>query len=1314
MPSGPVPPAVAPSPLKRLVRLAAYAVAGAVALACALLLTVRHVVLPNVESQRDAIAAWIAGQLGHPVEIDAIATGWDGWNPEIVVQGLRVRDAAGVMTSPLIELPAVRGVVSWTSLLFADLRLRELVVERPRLAIRRDTSGKLQVGGLEIDPGAGMQDPGLFSEWVLRQRLIVVRDALIAWNDDLRNAPQLILDDVDFRLENRHGHHRFGLTGTPPPEVAGPLDLRGDLVQASLGDWKRGRGRVYLRLDYADMAAWSEWLPLPIEIPRGLGALRVWFDVDAGVLREAVADVELAEVRTRLASTLPALDLDHLAGRLTWVQDGPRRTLSARGLVLGGKGVAIAPTDMTVRYEQGPDGTVGSGRVTVSQLDLAALASLAAHLPLPERWRQEIGRHAPRGTLSATEFAWDGPPASPTAYRAVGTFLDLGVRAQDAMPGLTNVSGAFEATQAGGSLRLGSRNVRFELPRVFAQPLALDSVTGRVRWELDGGRVTVRFDDIAYANAHAAGTAQGWWRSTATGPGEIDMQARLARADVRHVFGYLPLTLQEGTRVWVRDSVLKGTTDEAQLVLKGDLARYPFPDGRGGTFLVTIKGRDATLDYANGWPPITGADAEVRFENQGLTVVATRGHVLGAALGRTTATIADLVPDHPVLVVEGEASGPTAEFLEVIARSPVAEWIGHFTDGTQAAGHGRLGLKLQMVLGGHDVAQVRGEYQFADNQLRLPGMPTLSRVNGRIAFTEREMTGRDIALEALGGPARIDVTTRDGAVRVAGGGTLNLAVLRNEFASPWAERIAGTTDWQLDLVARPAQATFVVESNLRGATVDLPAPLGKTAADTRSFRLERRLVGSEGRRDALVAEYGGALRAVALRTLGPGEATVDRALVTLGKAAAKGGDPGEPGIVIRGDLPSLDLDEWLALSRSVERRDMSRGGPAQAELRSIDVNVGRFVAFGRRYDDMTLGARRAQEGWRLALEARQVAGQARWDPPSARAVNGRFSAQLARLDLLGAPEVEPTAPEAPRAEGSPNPWPEVEIAAERFYGKAGMLGRLDLAGRPDGTDWRVTRFAIVNEAGRIDAEGSWRMTGRQQQSKFDVAVDVKDSPAFLARMGLPSDVRGAPTKLEGQLAWPGSPDDFEYDTLSGTFRVQSGAGQFTKMDPGMGRLLGVLSLQALPRRITLDFRDVFSEGFAFDNISGTVRIASGVMHTDNLLLAGPAAKVHLAGDVDLARETQALTVRVQPSLSSVVSTGAGAAAVALLAANPLVGAAVGAGTLLAQKIMQDPIEQMFSYEYAVRGSWSEPLVERLGTRMLPGRGTTSAQESVPR
>jgi uncharacterized protein YhdP len=154
----------------------------------------------------------------------------------------------------------------------------------------------------------------------------------------------------------------------------------------------------------------------------------------------------------------------------------------------------------------------------------------------------------------------------------------------------------------------------------------------------------------------------------------------------------------------------------------------------------------------------------------------------------------------------------------------------------------------------------------------------------------------------------------------------------------------------------------------------------------------------------------------------------------------------------------------------------------------------------------------------------------------------------------------------------------------------------------------------------------------------------------------------------------------------------------------VGRLLGVLSLQALPRRISLDFRDVFSEGFAFDSVAGEVRMQSGIMHTDDFRLVGPAAAVNIAGDVDLAGETQQLKVRVQPSLSTGVSAGAAA----LFIANPLIGAAVGAGTLLAQKMLNNPLDKLFSYEYAVSGSWDDPVVTRTGARETSAAASSAA------
>jgi uncharacterized protein (TIGR02099 family) len=1311
MPSEPVPPSASGqrSRASRVLRFIGASVLFGLGAFCALLLAIRFVVFPRIDAHRGDIAALIAGELKHPVEIDAIATGWDGWNPQLTVKGLRVLEAQP-SGRPLVELPSVTGAVAWTSLLAAEVRLKELVIERPSLAVSRDTAGRIHVAGIEIDPRSSSS--AAFAEWLFRQPLIVVKDAVVAWRDELRNAPQLVLNDVELRLENGFRQHRFGVRGRPAAGIASPIDLRGDFVTTSPSDWKAARGTLYVRLDYADVAVWTGWLPIDVPVESGIGAMRAWLTFAGGEARNVVADVELADVRTRLGDALPPLDLERVGGRVSWKSEGARRTFAARALSFTSRnGVAVAPTTLEVRYDVGADGDANGGRVVFDQLELGPLSALAAQLPLPQRFRDDLERYAPRGTLSEAEYVWQGRLRDPQGFRARAAFGDVGVNAHASFPGLQRISGSFEATHAGGTLRVASRNAAIALPAVLHEPIGLDTFAGSVTWERSNeGALRLRLDDIEYANAHAAGTAQGTWRSTPKGPGEIDLTARLTRGDVRHVDRYLPKFVGDKTRRWLQQSVVAGTSDDTRLTLKGDLAKFPFPDAREGTFVVAIKGRNATLDYAHQWPRLTEVDADVRFEGRRLSIIATRGNVLGAAIGRTTAVIPDLDADEPVLTVQGEATGPTAEFLRFVELTPVAGWIGRFTDGARASGNGRLALKLELDLANVDAgARVAGDYQFTDNELRLAGAPALSHVNGRITFTEQDVSARDITAEVFGGPARLEVTSQSGAVRVSGTGTLNLAALRDQLPSAYAERVSGATDWHANLLVRPKFASWTIESSLRGAAIDLPKPLGKLASEAVPLKIDRRAMANDASRDAFVIDYGSALRIVAHRKLAGQTADVDRALVLLGKAIAKGGEPERDGVALRGDIASVDVDPWLELAQAAPGRD-GTAAPG-LELQSIDLEAGALTALGRRYDQVSVSARRSPSAWRARFSSKQMEGTGSWEPAGSARANGRLTAQLARLALAPDDKSSPQPPKPiePRAEGSANPWPEVEISAERFIGRSGnTLGRMELAARPEGTDWRVTRFALANDAGRIDANGSWRLVGRQQQTRFDVAIDVRDSASFLATAGLPNDVKGAPAKLEGQLAWNGAPTDFDYPALSGTFRVSVGAGQFTRIDPGVGKLLGVLSLQALPRRITLDFRDVFSEGFAFDSIQGSVRITQGVMHTDSLLLNGPAATVQLAGDVDLERETQALTVRVQPALSTTVSAGAGAAAVALLAANPLIGAAVGAGTLLAQKLMQDPIEQMFSYEYAVRGSWSEPVVERVRGRAFGADAKTEA------
>jgi uncharacterized protein YhdP len=221
----------------------------------------------------------------------------------------------------------------------------------------------------------------------------------------------------------------------------------------------------------------------------------------------------------------------------------------------------------------------------------------------------------------------------------------------------------------------------------------------------------------------------------------------------------------------------------------------------------------------------------------------------------------------------------------------------------------------------------------------------------------------------------------------------------------------------------------------------------------------------------------------------------------------------------------------------------------------------------------------------------------------------------------------------------------------------------------------------------MSASGSWQREPGASARKMALSfvLDFGNAGGLLARLGIPEALRGGNGRLEGELGWQGSPFAIHYPTLAGQLKLATSKGQFLKASAGAGRLLGVLSLQSLPRRMTLDFRDVFSEGFAFDSITATAEIKSGVLSTRDFRMRGASANVLIEGSSDIGRETQDLHVLVLPEINA-----ASASIAYALLANP----AIGLGTFLAQMLLRDPLSKAFSFEYDITGTWADPQVKR--------------------
>lgn len=1253
-----------------------------------LVLVLRHAVLPNIDAYRGDIEQALSRALGQSVAMRAIDARWQGLRPSLRIHGLEIRDAEG---RPALGFEEVEADIAWSSLWRLAPHFARLEINAPALDLRRDRAGRLFVAGLEVKSapsGAG------FSEWLLAQDRIVIRRASVTWTDELRAAPPLVLPRLDFDLRNGFGHHRFGLVAEPPKALAARLDVRGDFRGRDLETLAELTGEAYLELDHADLAGWHAWVDYPFELPRGKGSLRLWLNLAHKEFVGASADMRLTDTTLRLAPELPMLETERVEGRLAARHFEGGYALTARHLTLATRdGIRVEPTDLDLTWRPGTGTSPPRGEATANGLDAGALAALAGYLPFEAGARRKLAGFGPEGRLRDLKFSWTGDIEAPVTYSAHARFEDLGLRAQGVFPGFAGFDGSVDGNEKGGTLDLQTRGAVLDLPAVFEQSkMALAVLDAKVDWTVEAGGLDVYLRKARFENGDAAGEASGRYRGSAAALGDIDLSAKLTRAAGGAVSRYMPLVVGAGVRGWLRDAIAGGAAT-ATLRLKGDLNRFPFRDGSG---IFEIKGpfHGAALRYAADWPGFDDVAGDLEFVGARMLIRAQHARLWGVQLADVKAEIVDLEAAQPQLVVTGMARGPTADFLRFVEDSPVGERIEHVTQDMKAAGNGELRLRLDMPLQRIADTEVDGRYRLLGNTLNYdPDMPPLADINGELHFSGDQLDAKKIRATLLGAPLTVDVATEQGRVTVKAAGTMSVAALRQRYDSPLFEHLSGSAPWSGAIRVRGRTAEARIESSLQGIASSLPEPFNKTAASTLPLVLERKPpdeATGKGRpaasRDQMAASLGDAVRMQLLRRHEQGrggKVVVEQGLIAVGRPDAK---LPERGVRLAAKAARLDLDFWrrLLANGSEGRNGAAGAGDAGGvegglPVSEIDLRADELLAFGRAIDGLQLTGRLDGEIWKMDVQSHEAAGRIEWNGQG----KGRLSGRLTRLDIPESATAQETAP----AEPTEN-LPAIDLVADRFSLHGKELGELRVDAENTGAVWNA-RFGLRNDDGELAGKGRWhtRTPAAPALTYIDFKLTAKSVEGLLRRLGYSGVVRHGRATLEGELSWGGAPTGIDYASLAGKLAVQAENGQFNKLEPGVGRLLGVLSLQSLPRRISLDFRDIFSEGFAFDSITGQTAVEHGVMTTSDLQIRGPAAKVLMNGSVDLGRETQDLKVRVQPTLGETVATG-------VLLVNP----AIGAAAWLMNKVFGNPLDKAFAFDYAVTGSWSDPKVDKVAVQ----------------
>ena len=403
----------------------------------------------------------------------------------------------------------------------------------------------------------------------------------------------------------------------------------------------------------------------------------------------------------------------------------------------------------------------------------------------------------------------------------------------------------------------------------------------------------------------------------------------------------------------------------------------------------------------------------------------------------------------------------------------------------------------------------------------------------------------------------------------------------------------------------------------------------------------------------------------------------------------------QDGLSLGISLHSVDFNTWSGFLKDFYSPSGEKCGTSSEEStlvqyvypRYFSVDADEIMALDMWLTDVRLNGSRQGGNWDFRIGSNQINGQLKWQEATGKDVTGKLIARLKSLNIL-----QSSLKQASSTAGKENTYwiPSLDIVTDELTLFEKRLGKTEIVANnvsfKGGREWRINRLKITNPDAVLEASGSWiSVTGNRQQTRLHYILNIKNAGKLLGRLGYDDLIKRGNGEMKGDLSWEGLPFALDLPSLSGKMSLKVQAGQFLKADPGAAKLLSVISLQSLPRRLNLDFRDIFSKGFAFDEITANATIANGIMHTENLKMNGVNATVLMNGSVNIARESQNLHVVIIPEIN------AAAASIAYGFINP----AIGIGTFLAQMFLREPLMKQFTHEYSITGTWKEPVIREV-------------------
>lgn len=1205
-----------------------------------------------------------------PIEIGRLHAHMHGFSPELILDNIKILAEQG-QAPTAVTIVQIRLRLSVLPLLFTQQLLpsSQLTLVGVQLSLVRNKKGRVSVVGLAAKENSKLPS------WLVEGGHYKVIDSHITWVDKQRSIAPITFQQLNFSFAKAifRDHYTLHLL-TQLPEQYGESLRVSMLIQGDITDTDTLTGVVYSQATGLQIATL-----ITTEMPLGLKEMSGEIDFKQWAYFE---NTHLSSLTTNVQAK------NLLFGKQK--QDGGRKLLQINALNTafsivneqGGWTVNVVDLSIKKRDEAWPtarfslalDDTWNQLSASIQQFDLAELATLVQFFaPLNIEQQHLLAQLQPQGMLKNVALYIDNTQAH---YAVNGWFNHIDIHAFDGLPQIKNLTASIQGDNKKGKIVFATNQGQLFFPNLFRQAFTIDQLVGELtwlqtpdKWQLTAKHLRVNNKDFQ--------TESNLFVTIPKKEDPIFMDLQLAFANIEnisHIRKYYPVSIMDKTIVhWLDNAFVSGKISQGKVLVYGELDDFPFVDNKG-VFEVLYQMEGVEFQYDEDWPHLQQLSAQVLLLKNGITINLTHAEVNDLVVKQAILEIPSFATSD-YLSVQGTIEGDIIDGLEFLQKTPLRKTTNHILDVITPAGLSRVDLALSIPLVDSADASSHIVVNLAQASLTVNAIALdVTAMTGELLLTEKGFFTKGIKAETLGFPIQIKANSDSLSTKITVDGQTDMGHLKKQFDffNNWILKdphLQGAMAYQMTLdlpIPEDLSARLSIHSDLAGLTVNFPGELAKTAAEKSSLIVSMAL--NEQDILPLSLQYQDDLM-IAMSIQKQKNEVVSAHIVYRENqdiiASNQTIIPIDKGIKLQIERDVFNLAEWAWLFT----QNQTTNGQSGLAVNEISLITKQLRWNDKAYGAFDLALHRSDGQWQGNIASTMAKGA--FTIPINATENAHIKLDMAHLSLTELMQIDFQGENITAAT-----LPLIDILSEKLWWEKVNLGNLQMETQQLPNGIRFKRLDILSPQHKIKLQADWIKNKQETITNMYGHIDTTDFGEFLTQFGFDNDFKESQGKIELNVTWPGLPYQFSIDTMKATTDIELQGGRLTSVEPGFGRILGLLAVEQWIKRITLDFSDLYQQGMSLNHISGHFETDKGKAVTNNLLIDAVPAQISITGEADLIAKTVNHTVEVVPKISN---------------ALPVAGAIISgvAGTIT--QVLVDDYEKgyFFGSKYTVEGPWDE-------------------------